>query len=74
MKTRGHFPTEQAALKCLYLVARSLDPTGAGKTRWAVQWKPALNAFAFPFQRSFPGRRKPLNENAGYTVNETVPY
>jgi hypothetical protein len=27
IKARGHFPTEQAALKCLYLVTRSLDPT-----------------------------------------------
>jgi transposase-like protein len=27
---RGHFPNEQAALKCLYLVTRSLDPTGTG--------------------------------------------
>lgn len=27
-KARGHFPTEQAALKCLYLVTRALDPTG----------------------------------------------
>ena len=25
---RGHFPTDQAALNCLYLVTRSLDPTG----------------------------------------------
>jgi transposase-like protein len=28
---RGHFPTEQAALKCLYLVTRSLDLTGTGR-------------------------------------------
>jgi transposase-like protein len=28
VKARGPFPTEQAALKCLYLVTRSLDPTG----------------------------------------------
>ena len=27
-RARGHFPNEQAALKCLYLVIRSLDPTG----------------------------------------------
>ena len=28
IKARGHFPTDkQAALKCLYLVTRSLDPT-----------------------------------------------
>jgi transposase-like protein len=28
IKARGHFPSEQAALKCLHLVTRSLDPTG----------------------------------------------
>ena len=28
VKARGHFPTEQAALKHLYLVIISLDPTG----------------------------------------------
>src|SRR5690349_21157374 len=49
VKARGHFPTEQAALKCLYLVTRSLDPTGRGKARWAMRWKPALNAFAITF-------------------------
>ena len=50
IRARGHFPTEQAALKCLYLVTRSLDPTGKGKARWAMRWKPALNAFAIAFE------------------------
>ena len=50
VRARGHFPTDQAALKCLYLVTRSLDPTGHGKTQWAMRWKPALNAFAITFQ------------------------
>ena len=54
IKARGHFPTEQAALKCLYLVTRSLDPTGTGRTKWAVRWKPALNAFAITFGDRFP--------------------
>jgi transposase-like protein len=54
IKARGHFPTEQAALKCLYLVTRSLDPTGTGRTRWTVRWKPALNAFAVTFGDRFP--------------------
>jgi transposase-like protein len=54
VKARGHFPTEQAALKCLYLVTRSLDPTGDGKTRWAMRWKPVLNAFAITFGDRFP--------------------
>jgi transposase-like protein len=50
IRARGHFPTEQAAMKCLYLVTRSLDPTGRGKARWAMRWKPALNAFAITFE------------------------
>jgi transposase-like protein len=54
VRARGHFPTEQAALKCLYLVTRSLDPTGTGKTRWTMRWKPALNAFAITFSDRFP--------------------
>lgn len=29
----AHFPNEQAALKCLYLTIRSLDPTGRGGAR-----------------------------------------
>jgi putative transposase len=54
VKARGHFPSEQAALKCLYLVTRSLDPTGAGRARWMMRWKPALNAFAITFADRFP--------------------
>jgi putative transposase len=54
IKARGHFPTEQAALKCLYLVTRSLDPTGTGQVRWTMRWKPAINAFAVTFGDRFP--------------------
>ena len=54
VKARGHFPNELAALKCLYLVTRSLDPTGDGRTRWTMRWKPALNAFAITFSDRFP--------------------
>lgn len=50
VRARGHFPNDQAALKCLYLVTRSLDPTGHGRARWATRWKPALNAFAITFE------------------------
>jgi transposase-like protein len=49
-RARGHFPNEQAALKCLYLVVRSLDPKGTGQERWMNRWKPALNAFAITFE------------------------
>ncbi|MBA3799992.1 MAG: IS256 family transposase [Geodermatophilaceae bacterium] len=54
VRARGHFPTEQAAMKCLYLVTRSLDPTGVGRTRWTMRWKPALNAFAITFADRWP--------------------
>ena len=59
VRARGHFPTDQAALKCLYLVARSLDPTGTAKKRWMNRWKPALNAFAI----TFPDRIDPAGTN-----------
>ncbi len=49
VKARGHFPTEQAALKVLYLTVCSLDPTGKGRTRWSNKWKAALNAFDIAF-------------------------
>jgi transposase-like protein len=49
VRARGHFPTEQAALKCLYLATRAHGPTGIGRARWATRWKPALNAFAISF-------------------------
>lgn len=54
VKARGHSPNEQSALKCLYLVTRSLDPTGQGRARWMMRWKPALNAFAITFGDRFP--------------------
>jgi transposase-like protein len=56
VKARGHFPTEQAAMKCLYLVTRSLDPKGTGQTRWVTRWKPALNAFAITFADRMPAK------------------
>lgn len=49
VRARGHFPTEQAALKCVYLAVMSLDPTGNGAKRWTRRWKPALQAFDIAF-------------------------
>ena len=43
------------ALECLYLVVRSLDPTGRVSERWMNRWKPALSDFAITFEgRLFP--------------------
>lgn len=46
IRAHGHFPDRTGAMKCLYLVTRSLDPTGTGRTRWTMRWKPVINAFA----------------------------
>lgn len=54
VRARGHVPSEQAALKCLYLVTRSLDPTGTGRARWTMRWKPVVNAFAITFSDRWP--------------------
>ena len=72
IRARGHFPTEHAALKCLYLVTRSLDPTGRGKARWAMRWKPALNAFAITFNGRIKPDRHLANAKVGSTVNRTA--
>ncbi len=57
VRARGHFPNEQAALKCVYMALMSLDPTGAGRRRWTTRWKAPLNAF----QIAFEGRLTPAN-------------
>ncbi|MFI9081953.1 transposase [Streptomyces sioyaensis] len=47
----GHFPTEQAAVKVLYLAIRELiEPKTRSKTHVAPHWKAALNAFSIYFQ------------------------
>ncbi len=55
VRARGHFPNEQAALKCVYMALMSLDPTGDGRRRWTMRWKAPLNAF----QIAFEGRLTP---------------
>jgi putative transposase len=58
VNARGHFPTEQAALKCVYLAIMSLDPTGRGQQRWSNRWKAALNAFEITFDGRLSAGRK----------------
>jgi putative transposase len=57
VRARGHFPTEAAAIKCVYMALMSLDPTGQGRKRWTIRWKAPLNAF----QIAFEGRLTPAN-------------
>lgn len=49
VKARGHFPTEAAGMKCVYLAIMSIDPTGKARQRWSNRWKAALNAFEITF-------------------------
>jgi transposase-like protein len=58
VRARGHFPNEQAALKCVYMAVMSLDPTGKGQKRWITRWKPALNAFEVAFEGRLSAARK----------------
>ncbi|GAA2563886.1 hypothetical protein GCM10010398_60810 [Streptomyces fimbriatus] len=55
VRARGHFPNEQAAMKCVHMALMSLDPTGKGRKRWTMRWKAPLNAF----QVHFEGRLTP---------------
>ena len=58
VNARGHFPNEQAALKCVYLALMSLDPKGTGQKRWTNRWKAALNAFEITFDGRLSAARK----------------
>jgi len=52
-KTRGHFPTDQSALKLLRLAARNIsDKRGGDLGTGTPGWQKALNAFDI----HFPGR------------------
>ncbi|MFC6011612.1 IS256 family transposase [Nocardia lasii] len=57
VRARGHFPNEQAALKCIYMAIMSLDPTGTGQRKWVMRWKAALNAFDIAFDGRLTANR-----------------
>ncbi|AKM33262.1 hypothetical protein AB870_23910 (plasmid) [Pandoraea faecigallinarum] len=50
IKTRGHFPTDDAATKLLWLLPRNIT---AGWTRAAPDWKAAMNQFAILYAERF---------------------
>jgi putative transposase len=47
-----------AEFVCVYMAITSLDPTGTGRRRWAIRWKPALNAFDIAFDGRLSAGRK----------------
>jgi putative transposase len=50
IKIRGPFPSEDAALKVMYLALRNL----AGKWHSVQNWREALNCFAMLWEDRFP--------------------
>ena len=51
-------PERASSAQMLVPAIRALDPTGQGRQRWAMRWKPALNAFALIFEgRIFPNKK-----------------
>ena len=48
-RRRGHFPTEQAALKILYLTVRERRPNRANPTGQVPGWKAILNVLAMTY-------------------------
>jgi transposase-like protein len=50
IKTRGHFPSDEAALKLLWLALRNIF---ADKVRSAYDWKAAMNQFAVMYGERF---------------------
>jgi transposase-like protein len=52
IKTRGHFPSDEAATKLLWLALRNIL---ADKVRSAKEWKAAMNQFAVMYGDRFTG-------------------
>jgi putative transposase len=50
IKTRGHFPTDEAATKLIWLALRNI---AAEWTRPAHGWKSAMNQFAILYAERF---------------------
>lgn len=75
VRARGYFPNEQAALKCLYLVTRSLDPPSVERhdgpcdgSQHSTCSRPSSRA-AGPPQRS-TNQSGPEAPNFGHSVTE----
>ena len=50
LKTRGHFPSDEAATKLIWLALRNITATWA---RASPHWKAAMNQFAILYKERF---------------------
>jgi putative transposase len=74
IRARGHFPSDQAALKCLYLVTRSLDPTGKGKGTMGDEVEASTQRVRHHLRRPDPpGRMNQSMDQIRSTVHLTDP-
>ena len=73
VKARGHFPTEQAALKCLYLVTPVSGPHRTRQDTMDDEVEASAQRLRDHLRRPLAGSRDLLMETAGNTVGETVP-
>lgn len=69
---RGHFPTEQAALKCLYLVTRAWTPRAPARHDGPCGGSPRSTLSPSPSPTACRPRRT-SEMNAGNTVHRTDP-
>jgi transposase-like protein len=73
VRARGHFPTEQAALKCLYLATLALDPTGKGKPAMGNEVEARAQCVRNHLRRTHHPKRYLTDTKVGSTVNRTPP-
>ncbi len=71
IKTRGHFPSDEAATKLIWLALRNIT---AGWGHAAHDWKAAMNQFAILYEERFcPAIRVMLNPPRTWKFWQTAP-
>ena len=73
VNARGHFPTEQAALKCLYLALMSLDPDRQGPPAVVQPLEGRAERLRHHLRRPPQRGTKVTDRDRSYTVNLTDP-
>ena len=73
VRHRGHFPTEQAALKVLYLVATESETQPVQPDRQDQRLEADPERTDHPLRRPHRGRQLTMTITPAYTTNRTVP-
>jgi hypothetical protein len=73
VNARGHFPTEAAALKCVYLAIMSLDPTGKGTATLVQPMESRPQRLRDHLRRTPVGLTEVTPKRSSYTVKLTDP-